>query len=96
MPAHSHPDAARYPLTERRAGAQDPRTHRCEETEMERPDPEIDSDLPPDPAPASDPEPTPRYHRAPKVDHDARPETLANNMKVTGLEDAEEDADRAT
>ena len=73
------------------------RTNRFrEETPMERPNPEIDSDLPPDPPPASDPEPTPRHPQARKVDHDARPETLANNTKVTGLKDTANDADSTT
>jgi hypothetical protein len=61
---------------------------------MERPNPDTESDLPPDPAPSSDPEPVPRYPRAPKVEHEASPETLANNTNVTGLADDEEDSER--
>jgi hypothetical protein len=55
---------------------------------MERPDPDDDAVLPPDPAPASDPEPVPRVPKS-KANHDARPETLANNTKVTPLDESE-------
>jgi hypothetical protein len=53
----------------------------------ERPNAEDDSALPPDPAPSSDPEPTPRFPKRPQRNHDARPETLADNMKVTPLDE---------
>jgi hypothetical protein len=55
---------------------------------MERPNPN-DAELPADPAPASDPEPRPSFPKSPAANHDARPETLANNMKVTPLDDGE-------
>jgi hypothetical protein len=54
---------------------------------MERPDRDDQSALPPDPPPSSDPEPTPRAPRSPAVNHEARPETLANNTKVTPLDE---------
>jgi hypothetical protein len=56
---------------------------------MERPQPNDhdSSAVPPDPPPGSDPEPTPRYPRAEGVNHDARPETLADNTRVTPLDD---------
>ncbi|HET9864789.1 MAG TPA: hypothetical protein VFP37_15205 [Steroidobacteraceae bacterium] len=46
-----------------------------------------ESAVPDDPVPASDPEPTPRYPKRSKRQHDARPETLANNTKVTPLDE---------
>jgi hypothetical protein len=55
---------------------------------MERPNPDDDA-LPPDPAPASDPEPTPRFPKRRAANHDARPETLADNMEVTPMDDGE-------
>jgi hypothetical protein len=60
---------------------------------MERPKPDDADALPPDPAPASDPEPTPRFPKKSPANHDARPETLASNMKVTPLDDSEAIAD---
>ena len=54
---------------------------------MERPNPDDESALPPDPAPGSDPDPTPRYPKPRQVNHDARPETLADNTKVTPLDE---------
>jgi hypothetical protein len=61
-------------------------------TAMERPNPDDDAVIPPDPAPASDPEPTPRFPK-PRRNHDARPETLADNTKVTPLDDDQTIAD---
>jgi hypothetical protein len=52
-----------------------------------RPNPDDESALPPDPPPSSDPEPAPRYPKSQQPNHDARPETLANNMKVTPLDE---------
>jgi hypothetical protein len=40
------------------------------------------AELPPDPPPSSDPEPTPRFPKGPQVDHAGRPETLARNAEV--------------
>jgi hypothetical protein len=54
---------------------------------MERPTANDESAFPPDPPPGSDPEPTPRVPRPPGVNHEARPETLADNTKVTPLDD---------
>jgi hypothetical protein len=59
---------------------------------MERPNPDDESAVPPDPAPSSDPEPTPRVPQS-RVNHDARPETLADNMKVTPMDDGDAIAD---
>ncbi len=53
---------------------------------MKRTKPADDSALPPDPPPSSDPEPTPRAPKSPQVNHDARPETLADNTQVTPLD----------
>jgi hypothetical protein len=53
----------------------------------ERPDPDDESAVPDDPVPASDPEPTPRHPKRSKRHHGARPETLANNTKVTPLDE---------
>ena len=53
----------------------------------ERRNPDDESALPPDPPPSSDPEPKPRFPKAPRPNHDARPETLANNTKVTPLDE---------
>jgi hypothetical protein len=53
----------------------------------ERPSIDDEPELPPDPAPSSDPEPTPRVPRPSKAGHEARPETLANNTKVTPLDE---------
>jgi hypothetical protein len=55
---------------------------------MERPNRD-DAALPPDPEPASDPEPTPRFPKRHAGNHDARPEPLSDNMKVTPLDDGE-------
>jgi hypothetical protein len=54
---------------------------------IERPNPDDESALPPDPAPSSDPEPTPRFPKPSQGKHDARWETLANNMQVTPLDE---------
>lgn len=40
-----------------------------------------------DPPPSSDPEPTPPFPKPLQANHDARPETLANNMNVTPLDE---------
>ncbi len=53
----------------------------------ERPTRDDESALPPDPPPSSDPEPKPRFPKGPRPNHDARPETLANNTKVTPLDE---------
>jgi hypothetical protein len=55
---------------------------------MERPSANDDAAFPPDPPPASDPEPTPRVPK-PRAKQPARPETLADNMKVTPLDDGD-------
>ena len=52
----------------------------------ERPRPD-DEELSEDPPPASDPEPTPRFPKRAPADHDARPERLADNTKVTPLDE---------
>jgi hypothetical protein len=54
---------------------------------IERPNADDETALPPDPAPSSDPEPTPRFPKPPRNRHDARPETLADNTKVTPLDE---------
>ena len=54
---------------------------------MERPNTDDNRALPPDPPPGSDPDPTPRYPKPAEANHDARPETLANNTQVTPLDD---------
>jgi hypothetical protein len=46
-----------------------------------------DPHFPPDPPPGSDPEPAPRYPKGPVGKHEARPETLADNVKVTPLDE---------
>ena len=51
--------------------------------------PENQSATPEDPPPSSDPEPTPRFPKRPKGNHDASPETLAGNVKVTPLDEDE-------
>jgi hypothetical protein len=53
----------------------------------ERPSPDDEPELPPDPAPSSDPEPAPRFPKRSNRNHEARPETLADNTKVTPLDD---------
>ena len=53
----------------------------------ERPSPDDEPELPPDPPPASDPDPSPRYPMKAPRKHDARPETLADNTKVTPLDE---------
>ena len=55
---------------------------------MERTRPDDDA-RPPDPAPASDPVPTPRLPKRRGGDQDTRPETLADNTKVTPMDDGE-------
>ena len=55
---------------------------------MERPTPDDEADFLPDPAPSSDPEPTPRYPKG-RRKRRARPETLANNLEVTPLDEEE-------
>jgi len=47
--------------------------------------PDDEGVLPPDPPPASDPEPTPRFPKP--VQRDASHETLADNTKVTPLDE---------
>ena len=55
-------------------------------TEQRKSDPLDDaSALPPDPPPGSDPEPVPRYPKG-QGKREARPETLADNTKVTPLD----------
>ncbi len=49
--------------------------------------PDDDAMLPEDPGPSSDPEPTPRFPKPSKKKHEARPETLADNTKVTPLDE---------
>ena len=55
---------------------------------MEHPNPDDDA-LTPDPAPASDPEPTPRFPKSRAGHRDARAQTLADNMEVTPMDDGE-------
>jgi hypothetical protein len=52
-----------------------------------------DSAFLPDPGPASDPEPTPRHPKGAGRNHEASPETLARNAKVTPLDEDENLAD---
>jgi hypothetical protein len=85
LPAHSHPQAARSPLTGA-AAIDDPAQTARQETLMERPNLDEESALPPDPEPASDPDPTPRFPKSSPRIRDARPETLANNTQVTPLD----------
>jgi hypothetical protein len=47
----------------------------------------VDEPLPEDPTPGSDPEPEPHFPRTPQKDHGVRPERLADNTKVTPLDD---------
>jgi hypothetical protein len=54
---------------------------------IERPNPDDESALPPDPPPSSDPEATPRFPNGQHPNRDARPETLANNVKLTPLDE---------
>ena len=53
---------------------------------MERPDRRSDSAVPPDPAPGSDPEPTPRHPQPQRGGREASPDTLANNTQKTPLD----------
>jgi hypothetical protein len=62
-------------------------TQFAEGTIMERPNTDDDSAFMPDPPPSSDPEPKPRVPKSPRTNHDARPETLADNTKVTPLDE---------
>ena len=52
----------------------------------QRPNPHDESAVPEDPPPASDPEPAPRFPKR-KRGQDARPETLADDVKVTPLDE---------
>jgi len=58
----------------------------------ERQNPVEEPSRPEDPPPASDPAPEPNFPKTARGNHDARPETLANNTKVTPL-DPDENAE---